>query len=82
MRGHTISFQPGFSTTYKGLFYTVHIDNMKIGAIFDNDQVRVIHKGLFSEVYARSEEESTISGKKIVKRHRMKLFVKYEENEA
>lgn len=78
MPGYTIIFKPGSSANYKNPFYLVYIENLKIGAIFDPNQVQEIQKGLFSAVYARSEEESTISGKKIIKRHNMKLFVKYE----
>ena len=79
---HTIAFRPGSSPTYKDPFYLVFIDNLNVGAIFDKEHIKSIKDGKITAVYAKSEEENVASGKNIVKRHRIRLFVKYKEAET
>lgn len=79
LRGHTLTFKPGSSSTYKEPFYQVFADNLQIGAIFDAEQINSINSGKIEEVFARSEAESTMINNKVVERHLIRLFVKYKE---
>ena len=79
---HIITFRSGSSATYKEPFYQVFIDNLNVGAIFDREHVKSIKDGNITAVYAKSEEEDVASGKRVVKRHRIRLFVKYKEAET
>ena len=78
--GHTIMFCPGSSPTYKDPFYLVFIDNLNVGAIFDKEHVKSIKDRNITDVYAKSEEETTISKGRTDIRHRIRLFVKYKED--
>ena len=75
-RGHTIIFRP--STANNAPFFQVFIDNIKVGAIFDKEQIQALNSGRVVSVFALPEEEKVAGQGKIVTRNKIRLFVKYE----
>ena len=74
LSGHEIKF---IKDTYDGkLFYKVYIDGLKVGAIFDEDQIRIIENGCIDAVYAHVEEQIAMDYKGKKNRHRIKLLIK------
>ena len=74
-RGHTIVFTPA---TADKPYFQVFIDNIKVGAIFDGEQIHALNSGNVVSVFALSEDENVIGQGKVVTRNRIRLFVKYE----
>lgn len=78
--GKTITFSPGpASRDYSDPYYLVFIDNYKIGAIFDMQQIKDLANDYIDFVYAKHDEEICGTPKNLFKQHCIKLFVKYSE---
>ena len=76
MSGKRIIFKP---QTGNPPFYAIYIENYRIGAIFDKEQISSIKNNKFTDVYVKFEEENVISKIGVLKTHRARLFVKYKE---
>ena len=73
LSGHTIKFVPD---TYDGnhKMFHVFVDDLKMGAIFDADNVKRVKN--IEKVYAKMEEETIIGKKTVEKRTRIRVFIK------
>lgn len=71
--GKTISFIPGKYDGNKKM-YSVVIDGLKIGAVFDSGIMERISK--ITNVYARMDEETVITNSGTITRSRIHLFTK------
>lgn len=60
-------------------YYIVYLDDMRVGAIYNEEQVYYLSNLLITAVYAKVEEELDFENKKEITRKRIRLFVKYSE---
>ena len=59
----------------------LYIDNLKVGAIFDPNQVYAIENGLIEKIHAEPKKEIVLGNKCTEERHRLSIFVKYKLSE-
>lgn len=60
-------------------YFSVSIDGLIVGAIFDDSQIQSLKNGMIEKVYAKCENSTIIESDKDVKRNRIFLFVKFKE---
>ena len=76
--GRTISFVLSKSKD-NALYYSVLIDGDKVGAIFDDEQIKSLQEDKIVSVFAKNETETIVEKERITSRNRIRLFVKYKE---
>lgn len=59
----------------------LYIDNLKVGAIFDDDQIYAIENGLIEKIHAEPKEEIVLGHNCTEERHRLSILVKYKLSE-
>ena len=74
MKGKTISFKEERNGNEP--FWTVYIEDKKVGAIFDKDQVDNIKSDNIESVYIKFESQNVTDGKNIITRPRLRMFIK------
>lgn len=67
------------STGDHGRYAILFIDNKKVGAIFDAEQVQAIEQEQIEMIHAESKEETIIGGNGTEIKRRLYYFVKYKE---
>lgn len=77
LSGKEITFVESYNPKH---YYAVYLDNKKIGAIFDQNEVEQLTTLMITAVYAKVEEETVIDKiQGAITRKRIRLFVKYSE---
>ena len=59
----------------------LYIDNLKVGTIFDDDQIYAIENGLIEKIHAEPKEEIVLGHNCTEERHRLSILVKYKLSE-
>lgn len=66
-------------TEKNGRMALLYADKYKIGAIFDSDQIHAIEHNQIEKIHIEPKEETIVGSKKIEKRRRLSVLVKYKE---
>lgn len=57
----------------------LYIDNHKMGAIFDPDQVHAIENGMIEKIHIEPKEENIVGSNGTETRHRVSVLVQYKD---
>ena len=74
-----ISFKV-FLDQYRSEYADVFINGLRVGIVYDPDEIYAIKHKLFDQVYAMFENETVLVTKGTITRPRVRMFVKYIEN--
>lgn len=64
------------------IYFHVMLENKKIGAVFDEDQVAAMRAGTIEAVYAKPYKQVVVGPGSYEERPRIHLYVKYRESAA
>ena len=82
LSGRSIKFVEAISDAFTEPkhYYIIYLDDIKVGHLFDDEQIEKLNNNQILEVYARIEEKEYLNKKKKTETEkRIKLFVKYSE---
>lgn len=59
----------------------LYVDSLKVGTVYDSDQIFAIENGLIEKIHSEPKEEVILGNKKTITRHRLSILVKYKAME-
>lgn len=79
MAGKHILFKLVKTQNHPEPFLLVYIEDVKIGAVFDQNEIYAMSNSHIESVFCKFEAEKVIGNREIITRHRARLFVKIIE---